>query len=252
MKHKGFKRYVSILLAVILVMGMLPLSILTASAFVADLTYYTASWDDSTGEVITTGASLPEGAVDLTVKYPGLPYAITFENGGFYYVSHSCTYNERAAVSGHATLFIPDGVALEFRKGITLSQGSTLTVCGGELSTGELHANANSDDCAGIGGMKDGNCGSLIVMGGQITARGGTDAAGIGGGDEGSLNGDVVVYRGVICTYGGKYGAGIGGGYYGKMYNLTVYGGWINAYGGKYGAGIGGGEGGSQIGTITV
>ena len=137
MKHKGFKRYVSILLAVILVMGMLPLSILTASAFVADLTYYTASWDDSTGEVITTGASLPEGAVDLTVKYPGLPYAITFENGGFYYVSHSCTYNERAAVSGHATLFIPDGVALECQ--VRLRHRQPLQACRLTLSDGVAH-----------------------------------------------------------------------------------------------------------------
>ena len=54
----------------------------------------------------------------------------------------------------------------------------------------------DGDYAAGIGGDKDQPCGHIRIMGGTITATGGTAAAGIGGGFNGSFDG-VTISNGI-------------------------------------------------------
>ena len=63
MKHKGFKRSVSILLSAILLIGMLPLSALTAGA--AQGTYSEKYWDSQLGRVLDREEQIPSDAIDL-------------------------------------------------------------------------------------------------------------------------------------------------------------------------------------------
>ena len=250
MKHKGFKRSVSILLSAILLIGMLPLSALTAGA--AQGTYSEKYWDSQLGRVLDREEQIPSDAIDLA-DYMIHPF-VTLTDGKFYYVDESFTFTQRLTVSGSATLLIKDNVTLNCNDGITIPEGSSLKICSENYyGSGTLNASTESDDCAGIGGINKQNSGSLIVMGGSVYARGAEDGAGIGGGYKGDLGGAVTVYGGYVNAKGGKYGAGIGGGCYGNQRGaVNIYGGTVDTQGGKYGAGIGGGEGGAQTGAINI
>ncbi len=99
--------------------------------------------------------------------------------------------------------------------GIHVPVGHTLTI----LGKGELEA-YSSDFGAGIGGGNGVSCGNIRILGGTITARGGTYAAAIGGGKDSAcgditistLDGDtttVEVYKGRFAPY--SIGPGEGG-----------------------------------------
>ena len=156
-------------------------------------------------------------------------------------------YNEnRIVCDGDVNLIIPDGFKLKTDPGITVNEGSSLTVygqsgCTGELVCGTLNSTLER---AGIGGDDGKNSGNITLVGGKITADGGYDAAGIGGGNGGS--GTVTVtcseqYRAEITANGGYGAAGIGGGR-NSFGNVDIYGGKVTATGGQRGAGIGGGH----------
>lgn len=156
-------------------------------------------------------------------------------------------YNEnRIVCDGDVNLIIPDGFKLKTDPGITVNEGSSLTVYGQSGCTGELVCGVlnSSLERAGIGGDDEQNSGSITLVGGKITADGGYGAAGIGGGNGGS--GTVSVkcseqYPVEITSTGGTNAAGIGGGYNGSG-NVDIYGGNVTAAGGQRGAGIGGGR----------
>lgn len=160
-------------------------------------------------------------------------------------------YNYLNAGSGSAypALFVP--------------QGNTLTISG----TAELRAYAHDSDSAAIGSGYNHdtgtpiNCGTIVIAGGVIEARGGYGAAGIGSGYHSSCDG-IQITGGIITgSEGGDHAAGIGSGANGSCGNIEIsggqvggyYGGWVynGAIGGELAAGIGCGRS-STCGDITI
>ena len=111
----------------------------------------------------------------------------------------------------------------------------TVIINGGEITA------IGDDDSAGIGGGYFGDGGTVAINGGTVTAIGGDYAAGIGGGKYGSV-GTVAINGGTVSATGGENGAGIGGGESGAGGAITITGGMVTATGGENGAGIGGGH----------
>lgn len=172
---------------------------------------------------------------------------------------------ERIIVRGDVTLTLKKGCTLNALKGITVNEGSSLTIEGDNGdNTGVLNAVSGDERAAGIGGEQSQNCGQIEIRGGTVTARGGNGvyAAGIGGGSGlsgGGSGGTIRISGGIVTAYGGEsgasYGAGIGGGARGGSGSVTISGGVVNAYssdsGFGYGAGIGSGRSGSG-GDVTI
>jgi len=191
----------------------------------------------------TVAATIVDGSTD------------TF-NDGYYYVEGTDTISSRIEVEGNVTLILGDGATLVCSSGITVGDGTSLTITvGGESKnfsgTGELLATGDAYS-AGIGGGEDEVCGTVIVCGGTVTATGGDGGAGIGGGQSCGCVG-VTIYGGTVTATGGsKGGAGIGGGgSTGYGGTVTIYGGTVTATGVDGGSGIGGGSSGNG-GTVTI
>ncbi len=125
--------------------------------------------------------------------------------------------------------------------GIFFNTRSTLTIDG----NGSLEASSNGLG-AGIGAasVSWGDCGNVVIKGGNITATGGRYAAGIGGSRESNC-GNIEIKGGNIAATSGGYAAGIGGGYKASCGNIEIKGGVIIAEGDWGGAGIGGGSNGT-------
>ena len=87
------------------------------------------------------------------------------------------TINSRVTAFGNVNLILCDSATLTATKGITVSEGDSLTVWAQSTGNnmGTLYAGTTTDeDSAGIGG--DGNnraCGTITVNGGEVTATGG-------------------------------------------------------------------------------
>ncbi len=158
-------------------------------------------------------------------------------------------YLDAGSSSAYPALFVP--------------QGNTLTISG----TAELRAYAQDSYSAGIGSGYNHdtgtsiNCGTIVIAGGVIEARGGFGAAGIGSGNHSSCAG-IQITGGIITnSEGGDHAAGIGSGANGSCGNIEIsggqvggdYGGWVynGAIGGEYAAGIGCGRS-STCGAITI
>ena len=91
--------------------------------------------------------------------------------------------------------------------GIYVPEGKTLTIRG----TGSLTVTGGSGG-AGIGGNSEGNCGSIVISGGTITATGGSHGAGIGLGYSSEGNcGDITISGGTVTATGCDEAPGIGG-----------------------------------------
>ena len=160
-------------------------------------------------------------------------------------VNIASPYNNPISCSGNATIILAEGTentltAPSDRAGILIGPtGSTLTIDG----TGTLIVQGGESG-AGIG--TDANIGrtsDIIILGGNITATGGTNAAGIGAG--GQSCGDITISGGTInatgtATSGSTSAAGIGSSNANSCRNITISGGIITATGGnRGGAGIG-------------
>lgn len=182
---------------------------------------------------------------------------LTLEEGKWYVAESSVTVGKVIAVSGDVHMILRDAVTVTAEKGIAVSEKNALTVYSESL-TGNMGALVTSGKscAAGIGGYLDLNSdepvpgGTVVINGGNITARGGLGAAGIGGGFC-SDGGDVIINNGYVAAYGNAGGAGIGGGHYGANGTVTVNGGTVEAYGADDAAGIGGGYAG-EGGSVTV
>ena len=175
-----------------------------------------------------------------------------FEGGKFYVVKDTVTITKGISVSGTVdnptTLILADGAQLTagngqmFNTGITVKSGKALIITCQSGGTGKLVATGSAyGQGPGIGGG-----GNITIIGGIVTANGGSGAAGIGGGNKGA-GGTVTIYGGEITATGHT---GIGGGYNGAGGTITINGGTVNATG-DVGAGIGGGQG-KDGGTITI
>ncbi len=212
------KKIISLVLAVVMIAGMLPLSVIPASAAeTIELTSDKTTWTDNNWYFA------PAGYLEL----------------------------DEVTVVGGAWLFLVPGCELVINGGIRVNEGDSLVINGetyGE-GMGTLIVNGGSNS-AGIGGGDGHNGGTIMISGGNITANGGDYAAGIGGGKDGD-SGTIMINGGNITANGGDYAAGIGGGKDGDGGTIMINGGTVTAKGGYYGAGIGGGAGGSA-GTVEV
>ena len=171
---------------------------------------------------------------------------------GWYVVNRDRTCSShRMTVNGDVNLILCDNVTLTIGQGIRMYNGSLTIWCQSLDKSGKLICTARDSTCAGIGGNKGENGGTLILQGGEVIASGGKYASGVGGGDAGA-GGSVTVYGGNLKATGGDYGSGIGGGEDRDGGSLTVYGGTVTANGGKQAAGIGGGNAGSQGGDVII
>ncbi len=111
-------------------------------------------------------------------------------------------------------------------------KGGNITINGGTIkATGRPGG-------AGIGSAFMDECGTIIINGGHITAKGGNDSAyrcaGIGGGFQ-ATGGPITINGGVVNASGGHSGIGDGEG--GGGASITINGGIVTATG-KYGSGI--------------
>lgn len=158
-------------------------------------------------------------------------------------------YLNAGSSSAYPALFVP--------------QGNTLTISG----TAELWAYAQDSYSAGIGSGYNHdtgtpiNCGTIVIAGGVIEARGSYGAAGIGSGYHSSCDGIQITGGIITSSEGGDHAAGIGSGANGSCGNIEIsggqvggyYGGWVynGAIGSENAAGIGCGRS-STCGDITI
>ncbi|MBO4914572.1 MAG: hypothetical protein J5449_05135, partial [Oscillospiraceae bacterium] len=231
------------------------------------------SWNtaaDGTGTQYMPGGALPEAreltlyASWLSCRYPDDPDTAGTETNpwlvrdgvfnltsGWYAVDDDVTMSERMKVTGDVKLILSEGKTLNSTNtsalggtnaGINVSAGNKLTVYG----PGSMELWGRNKAAAIGGSAEDGvNCGTVIIMGGTITAEGAYGAAGIGGG-KGGKGGRVEIYGGTITAKGNSGGAGIGGGEHGDGGVTIVYGGSVYARAindkGNAAAGIGSGR----------
>ena len=126
---------------------------------------------------------------------------------------------------------------------ISVPTNCTLVIDG----PGSLNAQGGNEGAAGIGGVYDSVCGSVIISNGVVRATGGGGGAGIGGGaGSGGKAGSVSIFGGSVEATGGTYGAGIGSGEGGTCYKVAINGGEVVATGGTDAAGIGTGKNGAM------
>lgn len=207
------------------------------------------------------GSEVTEETRDISdyteIMSTNLPTDWNTDNGGWYVVTGTVEIADRITVTGNVHLILKDNCTLTAAKGITVSEGNSLTIYAQSTGTdmGKLVANAVDECCAGIGGKyvensSDGNGGTITINGGEVRATGAASAAGIGGGFGQVESAIIIINGGTVIANGGEGGAGIGGGMGGGG-NITIRGGTVTATGGDYGAGIGCGEYASS-GTITI
>lgn len=161
---------------------------------------------------------------------------------GWYIVENTVDATERFVVKGDVHLILAAGCTLNATKGITVSEGNSLTIYAQSTVKDEMGTlNASGSWSAGIGGYaidRDGperNCGSVTINGGIVSARGSSACAGIGG-----------------AGWGNAYFTS-----YGNCGTVTINGGWVTAYGaGKMlkasAAAAIGNSGGGSGGTIRI
>ena len=173
---------------------------------------------------------------------------------GWYVVRGDVTIGSRITVSGDVKLILADGCNFTVNGGIEVGSGKSLTIWGQSGGTGKL-VSQNCDHDAGIGGTKNGACGTVIINGGNISSTGGGNAAGIGGsGNNGSgrVDGSIEIHGGTVHAIGGEYAPGIGSSPKANgSKTILISGGTVYAKGGYDAAGIGGG-GSSDGGTVTI
>ena len=176
-------------------------------------TYFISAGANATVcEIITPGDASSQPAT----WEDGITYLFGFDlNTG----DETYTYNvDRVTVSGNVKLIVLGGCTLTFSGGISVPEGSSLTICGpGTLNCGD----SVPDYCAAIGGSGSyddntgecvpGNAGAITIVGAEVTAIGGWDGAGIGGGSQGS-GGVIKIFGGTVVAIAGEAGTGIGDG----------------------------------------
>ena len=152
------------------------------------------------------------------VKASDNPSVIWGENGKtiWYAVTEDVTINKYVYVRGNVNLILCDGKTLTAKKGVSVDEGSSLTVWAQSGGTGKLYAGTTNgtdttcnDGIAGIGGSV-GKSGAITINGGTVYAMGGKYAAGIGGGngyDSGAVivNGGMVYANGTVRAIGDGY-----------------------------------------------
>ena len=155
---------------------------------------------------------------------------------GWYVADGMVEIPGRVTTSGDAHLILKDGATLTIPKGITVTEGNSLTIYGQSGGTGQLTIASPDQGYAGIGAHvtdaenhQAAKTGTITINGGTITVDGPSSGSG--------------------SDYGG---AAIGGVYWGNTGTITINGGSVTATGKRLGAGIGSGADASGGGTITI
>ena len=232
-----------------------------STAVTGDITL-DATWDavsaidyiGSTGGTVNSSSYIP--------VYEGIT-KMNATDATLWVVGSDITTSKRVTVTGNVSLVLTDGATFTATKGITVHNGSSLTIYGQTNNTGILNAgttNYNNPTTrsieeyqAAIGGEKNNAGGTFTIYGGTVYAVGGTCAAAIGGGYYGE-GGTINIHGGTVNAMGGHNAASIGGGLTGAGGNITIDGGSVNANSQTLSieaSGIGGGLYGSA-GTIVI
>ena len=185
-----------------------------------------------------TDADEPEKSCAV---YTVLNDQTTLTEGWYVVAPGTLTIDERVTVTGEVNLILCDGATLTAPQGVSVNEGNSLTIWAQSDATLENSSAgaliANSNDYSGIGGT-DGDCGTVTINGGAVTATA-EEGAGIGSGFWG--NGGTVTVNGGAVTATSFVGAGIGGAQFGKGGFITITGGTVTASSDS-GAAIGGGS----------
>ena len=260
MEHKTRTKALSWLLSLVLMLSLLPgISIPARAESISNVSYLYYE-----NEAAAIAGTTKTGTQNCT-KVDASESTVTW-NAGWYVVSETVEISGRITVSGTVNLILCDNCMLTASKGITVSNGNSLTIyaqsegnSAGALTIA-IPSSTSTDRNAGIGG-EDSNgkrdCGTVTINGGNINTSGGNYGAGIGGGSGGN-GGTVTINGGAVTANGGYFAAGIGGGDYstssgngGNGGIVTINGGTVTANGGQIAAGIGGGYKGAS-GTISI
>ena len=142
---------------------------------------------------------------------------------GYYVVNKNTEIGSRIKVTGDVHLVLCKGTTLNATKGISVTDGNSLTIYCEEGNTGKLIATNLDNYYSGIGGDRKAvygtspvKSGNIVIHGGEISARGAYESAGIGaafGGDAGN----ITIYGGQITAdsnpqgLSSAQGPGIGG-----------------------------------------
>jgi hypothetical protein len=216
----------------------------------------TATWQGTYTGKATATYTVTEG-VPVTAS------TTLFEDTYVYKVYDDVTINDRITVLGEVILVLGEGTTLTAKKGITVGEGTKLTIQG----SGTLTA-TGVNEYSGIGSNYNNwdmpSTGTIIINSGTINATGGSgDAAGIGG-SRYSAAGTITINGGIVTATGGGVGCAIGGG--GSPYDsstpgaggiITINGGQVTATSANgYGIGKGKNARGEEYdgadGTITL
>lgn len=137
-------------------------------------------------------------------------------------------------LEGDGTIVLKDGTtntvwgSYENYPGIHVPVGKTLTIKGETAGTGSLTANGARFGAGIGGGGNNVSCGNIVILGGVITAKGGSFSAGIGSGegDRESYShcGNIDILGGTVTAIGGEWAAGIGSGSGGAFSNRSTCG----------------------------
>ena len=225
MKTK-LKAVVAVLLAVIL---CVPATVVPAFAQEIDGETEAVGEQSLVEYVDEDGVTQQASAVSVTSP-------VTEWAAGWYAVTADTSTFRRITCTGDVNLILCDGATLTADSGITVNEGSSLTVYGQSAGTGALTVEGyNSTDSvteAFIGGKNGKNSGTITFNGGVINVTSRSSyfyAAAIGGGAEGkgyvtinggTVNAIIAPYRGATSEYppyspeikAMVYGAAIGGG----------------------------------------
>lgn len=164
-----WKKFVSLNLALLLVLTLLPATALAASADTVDEVKYVEGGDVKTANNATVITS-----------------SSTTWNSGWYVVNGNVTISDSVTVNGTVNLILADGCTLTAAQGIRVDAGNNgnshnyLNIYGQSSGSGTLIA-TGGDNSAGIGGVgyEVTSC-NLTLYGGTVMATGGNDYPGIG------------------------------------------------------------------------
>ena len=214
--------------------------------------------------LLMAATSWAEDVINIEAMGQTINKETTWENCSVNIIGNgTVTFSRRIYIRGSVTLNLGAQTTLDAQNGIGVHEGHSLTITGdGNLTTKPGEVSANSP----LGGSEgNANAGTIIILGGNITAinTGSLSdyfGAAIGGAEQGS-GGNITIRGGTvnaISDSGNKgKGAGIGGGFNGNAGTITITGGVVKATAGTDGAAaIGGGSinesGEGNGGSITI
>ena len=208
------KRIVSLLLAVVMTVSMIPFSAIPAFADEPSGT------EPAGGSVSYIGQ---DGDTDSVDDYVLIDEDTCLWESGTYVAAGDVTLSGFVTVSGTVDLILSDGARLtasgdEGEAAVFVPEESTLNIYGQSGSSGKLTA-IGGGYAAGIGGCDletfpelTNGCGTVNVYGGRVTAVGCSGGAGIGGGWGGDAE-SISIFGGIVnAECDGYFGSAIGAG----------------------------------------